>query len=174
MQRTRACSACWTCVRVSRVRPGPAQTGFFDAAPGTVHNGTPAEIKVAFYRALFAARTDVYAVRWENPRSGRKGWSPAVRGGWRKGADRREYLPLTDDVVKRYLSGDLEIGLYPLLDGDRCWWLAADFDGRTAMVDALAYLKAARTAGAPAALEVSHSGTGAHVWTSSKYLAGLG
>jgi hypothetical protein len=104
---------------------------------------------------VFAARPGVYAVRWANSRTGKSGWMPAVRGGWRKGADRRGYLPLTDDVVKRHLSGDLEIGLYPLLDGDRCWWLAADFDGRTAMLDALAYLKAARAAGAPAALEVS-------------------
>jgi hypothetical protein len=55
----------------------------------------------------------------------------------------------------------LELGLYPLLDGDRCCWLAADFDGPTAMPDALACLKAARAAGAPAALEVSRSGLGA-------------
>ena len=75
-----------------------------------------------------------------------------------------KHLPLTDDVVKRHLSGDLVIGLYPLFDGDRCWWLAADFDGRTAMLDALAYIKAARSAGVPAGLEVSRSGTGAHVW----------
>ena len=32
------------------------------------------------------------------------------------------------------------------------------------MLDALAYLKAARAVGAPAALEVSRSGIGAHVW----------
>src|SRR3954454_9351250 len=32
------------------------------------------------------------------------------------------------------------------------------------MLDALAYLKAARAAAAPAALEDSHSGQGAHVW----------
>src|SRR4051812_27773186 len=42
--------------------------------------------------------------------------------------------------------------------------LAADIDGPAAMLDALAYLKAARAAGAPAALEVSRSGQGAHVW----------
>jgi hypothetical protein len=51
-----------------------------------------------------------------------------------------------------------------VLDGDRCWWLAADFDGQTAMLDALAYLKAARTWSVPAALEVSRSGIGAHTW----------
>ncbi len=32
------------------------------------------------------------------------------------------------------------------------------------MLDALAYLKAARTWSVPAALEVSRSGVGAHVW----------
>jgi superfamily II DNA or RNA helicase len=144
--------------------PGPTQTGIFDAAPGTVDNGSPSEKKIAFYRALFAARTDVYAVRWENRRTGKSGWMPAVRGGWRKGADRRDYMPLTDEILVAHLSGELEIGLYPLLDGDRCWWLAADFDGRTAMLDALAYLKAAHAAGVAAGLEVSRSGTGAHVW----------
>ncbi|HTE73824.1 MAG TPA: DEAD/DEAH box helicase family protein [Actinomycetes bacterium] len=75
-----------------------------------------------------------------------------------------EYLPLTDEVITAHLSGELELGLYPLLDGDRCQWLAADFDGPAAMLDALAYLKAARTVGTSAALEVSRSGLGAHVW----------
>ena len=82
---------------------------------------------------------------------------PAVRGRWRKRVDRGDYLPLTDDVVRRHLSGDPEIGLYPLLDGDRCWWLAADFDGRTAMLAALAYVKAARAVGASMGLEVSRT-----------------
>lgn len=144
--------------------PGPAQTGLFDAVPGSVNNDSPAPVKVAFYRALFAARTDVYAIRWDNARTGRSGWMPAVRGRWRKGLDRRDYLPLTDDVLRRHLTGDMEIGLYPLLDGDRCWWLAADFDGRTAMLDALAYVKAARAVGVATGLEVSRSGVGAHAW----------
>ena len=42
--------------------------------------------KVEFYAALFGARRDVYAVRWENARTGKSGWMPAVEGGWRKGA----------------------------------------------------------------------------------------
>ncbi|WP_448639391.1 TOTE conflict system archaeo-eukaryotic primase domain-containing protein [Geodermatophilus sp. URMC 63] len=146
--------------------PGPVQTGVFEGLPGPVHAGSPATAKVAFFASLFAARPDVYALRWENARTGRAGWVPAVRGGWRKGvpAAEREYLPLTDEVVTAHLSGELELGLYPLLDGDRCHWLAADFDGPFAVLDALAYLKAARTIGASAALEVSRSGLGAHVW----------
>lgn len=146
--------------------PGPVQTGIFDAAPGSVHVGSSPATKVAFFAALFGARTDVYAVRWENRRSGKAGWMPAVRGGWRRGAPaaQRDYLPLTEQVLTAHLSGELDLGLYPLLDGDRCWWLAADFDGPAAMLDALAYLKAARAVGAPVALEVSRSGIGAHAW----------
>jgi superfamily II DNA or RNA helicase len=146
--------------------PGPAQAGFFEAPSGPVHSGSPADAKVRFFGALFAARTDIYAVRWDNARTGQKGWLPAVRGGWRKGvrhAD-RDYLPLTSEVLSAHLSGQLHVGLYPLLDGDRCSWLAADFDGDAAMLDALNYIKAARAEGVPAGLEVSRSGTGAHAW----------
>ena len=76
----------------------------------------------------------------------------------------RDYLPLTSEVLSAHLSGHMHIGLYPLVDGDRCWWLAADFDGDAAMLDALNYVKAARAAGVPVGLEVSRSGTGAHTW----------
>jgi superfamily II DNA or RNA helicase len=118
---------------------------------------------VRFFRTLFAARTDVYATRWENTRTGRSGWVPAVAGGWRKGQN-RPYLRLSDAVVEAHLTGEVHIGLYPMRSGDVCHWLAADFDGPTAMLDALSYLKAARAVGVPASLEVSRSGTGAHVW----------
>ena len=63
---------------------------------------------------------------------------------------------MTEQVIPAHLSGDLELGLYPLLDGDRCQWLAADFDGATAVLDALAYLKAAEAA-------VQDMGTGGRV-----------
>jgi hypothetical protein len=84
--------------------------------------------------------------------SGREiGWVPAVRGGWQKG------------------EGEVHIGLYPLLDGDKCWWLAADFDGPEAMFDALMYVKADRALQVPVALEVSRSGVGAHAWVFFTY-----
>jgi superfamily II DNA or RNA helicase len=143
--------------------PRAAQTAIFHDRPGPVTGSSSGQDKVRFFRALFAARTDVYAVRWENARTARSGWSPAVEGGWRKGTN-RPYLRLTDRVVEAHLTGDVHLGLYPLLAGDVCHWLAADFDGASAMLDALSYLKAARSVGVPAALEVSRSGIGAHVW----------
>jgi superfamily II DNA or RNA helicase len=147
--------------------PGPAQAGYFEASPGLVDDGSSPQEKVAFYAALFAARTDVYATRFDNPRTGKNGWVPAVRGGWRKGArhEDRDYLPLTPAVLAAHLKGEVHIGLYPLLNGDQCWWLAADFDGPEAMFDALMYVKAGRALKIPVALEVSRSGIGAHAWT---------
>jgi superfamily II DNA or RNA helicase len=146
--------------------PGPAQAAYFVAPPGPVHDGSSPDAKVAFFGALFAARADVYAVRFDNRRTGKQGWLPAVRGGWRKGVrhEDRDYLPLTAEVLAAHLKGEVHIGLYPLLDGDRCWWLAADFDGPEAMFDALMYLKAGRALQVPVALEVSRSGVGAHAW----------
>lgn len=142
------------------------QKAWFDKAPGSVDARSSSQAKVEFYAALFGARRDVYAVRWENARTGKSGWMPAVEGGWRKGraASDIRHLPLTPEVLAAHLTGDIHIGLYPMLRGDQTCWLAADFDGQAAMLDALAYLKAARAVGAPAALEVSRSGIGAHVW----------
>jgi hypothetical protein len=124
------------------------------------------EDKIRFYFDLFRCRTDVYALRSENRRDGRSGWAPAIRGYWRKGKNRANapYLPLTPEVIDKHLRGDIHIGLYPLADDDTCWWVAADFDKDAAMLDALAYMKAARSYQIPAALEVSQSGRGAHVW----------
>ena len=147
--------------------PGPAQAAYFEASPGAVDDGSAPQEKVAFYAALFAARTDVYATRFDNPRTGKCGWVPAVRGGWRKGTrhEDRDYLPLTPAVLAAHLKGEVHIGLYPLLKGDQCWWLAADFDGPEAMFDALMYVKAGRALKVPVALEISRSGIGAHAWT---------
>ncbi|MHC6594054.1 TOTE conflict system archaeo-eukaryotic primase domain-containing protein [Arthrobacter sp. C152] len=139
--------------------------------PSVVHHGpvtmdSSPEAKVRLFQDLFRARNDVYAVRWENSRDGRSGWIPAVAGGWRKGANiaGARFLPLTPVVVADHLRGEQHIGLYPLTEQGTCWWVAADFDGGAAMLDALAYVKAARFRGIPGALEVSQSGRGAHVW----------
>ena len=145
----------------------PDQATLTGAPTAPVSKRSSLQDKVRFYIDVFRCRSDVYAVRWENKRDGRSGWMPAVRGGyWRKGMSRAEvpFLPLTPEAVDKHLRGEVHIGLYPLRDDDTCWWVAADFDKEAAMLDALAFMKAARTQGIPAALEVSQSGRGAHVW----------
>jgi hypothetical protein len=61
-----------------------------------------------------------------------------VRGGWQRAIphEKRDYLPLTADVLAAHRKGNAHVGVYPLLDGDRCWWLAADFDGPDALTEA--------------------------------------
>jgi hypothetical protein len=70
-----------------------------------VHAGSPPDANVALFGALFAARTDVHAVRWENTRTG--GRDGCLRGGWCKGVPHaeREYLPLTAEVLELSRSG---------------------------------------------------------------------
>jgi hypothetical protein len=45
-------------------------------------------------RRLFGGRDDVYALRWENVRTGKSGYVPAVVGGWSRQGP-KTYLPLS-------------------------------------------------------------------------------
>jgi hypothetical protein len=63
-----------------------ARTTLFEddlAGPPRVDARSPADEKIALFRALFAGREDIHAVRWENARTGKSGWSPAVTRGAR-------------------------------------------------------------------------------------------
>jgi superfamily II DNA or RNA helicase len=137
-----------------------------NAAVGpTIDAGSSNAAKFELFCSLFGARSDVYAVRWENASTGKAGWSPATRGGWsRPRRSRPEYLPLTDDVLASHLRGEAAVGIYPLLRGDTCSLLACDFDKGTWVLDALAYVDACHAHGVPATLERSRSGNGGHVW----------
>ena len=53
--------------------PEPAQSAIFESAPGGVNAGSSPAAKVASYAALFVARLDAYAVRWDNARLGKGG-----------------------------------------------------------------------------------------------------
>ena len=120
--------------------------------------------RVTLVRTLFGARSDVFAIRWENASTAKSGWSPAIRGGWGNKRATKEYVPLTDEILARHLRGEVTIGVYPLLPSDSCTLLACDFDQGTWALDALAYLDACHRGAVPAALERSRSGNGAHVW----------
>jgi hypothetical protein len=48
----------------------------------TVTNSSPAAEKIALFRHLFGGRTDVFPVRWDNPKSGRSGYAPACANEW--------------------------------------------------------------------------------------------
>ena len=83
------------------------------------------------------------------------------------------FIPVSDEVIDKHLRGgrsqrspiaDFVAGVYPLLQDETCWFLAADFDEENWAADALAMLDTCRAKGIPAALERSRSGKGGHVW----------
>ena len=131
--------------------------------------------KVALFRKLFRGRTDVYPIRWEGKTSGKSGYAPACANEWRAGVcekprikcgdcTQRVLLPLTDAVIYDHLAGEHTVGVYPLLEGDTCHFLAVDFDEADWREDAKAFILSCTELGVPAALEISRSGQGAHAW----------
>ena len=151
----------------------------FENAPVT--NASPSHQKVELFRRLFAGRPDVFPVRWENRKTGRSGYSPACANEWVKGicgkpkvkcgeCPHQKFILPDEGVIERHLrgddgrGGDFVAGVYPLLPGDTCWFLAADFDKASWAQDANALLETCQVKGVPAALERSRSGNGGHVW----------
>ena len=146
-----------------------------------VHNGSPAQSKIALFRSLFRGREDVYPRRFESLRTGKSGYAPACANEWRPGVcekprikcavcPNRQFLPVTDEVVRWHLTGaddtgaSFTMGVYPMLLDETCHLLAVDFDGETRGDDASAYLSTCTRRGVSAALERSRSGNGGHVW----------
>lgn len=151
----------------------------FENAPVT--NTSRSHEKVDLFRRLFAGRPDVFPARWENKKTGRSGYSPACANEWVKGicgkpkvkcgeCPHQKFIPPDESVMERHLrgsdgrSGDFVAGVYPLLPGDTCWFLAADFDKSSWADDANALLETCQTRGVSAGLERSRSGNGGHVW----------
>ncbi|MDR2921830.1 MAG: DEAD/DEAH box helicase [Treponema sp.] len=135
---------------------------------------SPPEVKIALFRSLFKGREDVYAKRFES-KTGKTGYSPACRNEWKQGVcekpkikcancDRRLFEPITDNVISNHLAGSAVMGVYPLLPNEACYFLAIDFDNKTWREDVQAFMDTCKIEGAPAALERSRSGNGAHIW----------
>lgn len=137
--------------------------------------GLSSSQKLALFRSRFRGRPDVFARRWSNPRSGRSGYSPVCRHEWRQGVcekprvkcgecPHQAFVPISDQVVLDHLKGRHVVGVYPLLQDETCWFLAADFDGGAWQDDAAALMEVCRGFGLSPAVERSRSGRGAHVW----------
>ena len=82
----------------------------------------------------------------------------------------RRFLPVTNEVIRWHLAGrdddgrDFVMGVYPMLQDETCFFLAADFDKTHWQEDAGAILETCRRMNLTAALERSRSGNGGHVW----------
>ena len=133
------------------------------------------EEKVKIFMEVFKGRTDLYAKRWTNNRTGKSGYSPVCKNEFNtykcdksrikcNECINRELMPLTEDIILKHLRGEITIGIYPLLLGDLCNFLAIDFDKKTYEKDVIAFWNICDELNIPIYVERSRSGNGAHVW----------
>ena len=128
------------------------------------------DMKLKIFMDYFKGRQDCYAIRYD--KEGKSGYTPRYKSEYRyisnknrKGVSKDElYEPLTREVVATHLKGEETVGLYPMLDDQKTYLLAIDFDKQTYKRDVTAFCKVAVTEGFSPLIELSRSGKGAHVW----------
>ena len=130
--------------------------------------------KIELYQSYFKGRDDVFSFRYIN-KDGKKGYSVScknrsnITGFCQKGikcneCKYKEDLPLTKDIIKKHLQGKISIGIYPLIKGDYCHFIAVDFDDKDYKLSSLAFSSICHKHSIDNLIEVSSSGQGAHVW----------
>jgi superfamily II DNA or RNA helicase len=134
----------------------------------------PDQSNVDIFKSLFKGREDVFAVRWE--KGNKSGYMPAyfydpyhlrahkMNGGTFQNYNEKSHLKLRDEQIQKHLDGLQQIGVYPLLEENNSWFIAADFDKANWQDEAIAFLNACKEKQIPAYLERSRSGNGGHVW----------
>jgi superfamily II DNA or RNA helicase/very-short-patch-repair endonuclease len=142
---------------------------------------SPAEDKIVLFASLFRGRPDVYPRRFESAATGRAGYQPACANEWVRGVcdkpktrcalcGQRKFLPVTEEALRWHLSGEDDkgrpfvMGVYPLLEDEHGWFVAADFDKEKWGDDIAALRQTCEELGLPLAVERSRSGNGAHAW----------
>ena len=135
--------------------------------------------QLVIFKSLFKGRNDVFAVRWE--KEGKSGYWPAIdinwteyslykaRGGLLENFPDKKNIPLTDERLTQHLKGREIIGIYPLLQDDTSWFIAADFDqtesGKKNWIEECqTFIVECEKQGLPVYLERSRSGQGGHIW----------
>jgi len=130
--------------------------------------------KLNLFKSLFKGREDVFAFRWE--KGNKSGYMPAyhydpfmfrlhkMNGGTFKDYKDKTYLPLTNQQLLKHFNGEQLIGIYPLLQDNTSWFIAADFDKEKWTEECRIFLNTCKEQDIPAYLERSRSGKGGHVW----------
>ena len=147
-----------------------------------VHNQSSRAEKTDLFLSLFAGRRDVYAKRWENSRTKKSGYVPHCRNQWtplcpktegkkvKCGKCTEQNFPEFDaQAVTAHLSGELIIGVYPLLQDETCRFLVLDFDAKDRgpkdlRSDMKAFRQVALEKQICLPMERSRSGQGIHLW----------
>ena len=131
--------------------------------------------KINIYASYFRGREDVYAVKYLDKKDNKKKYTPVCQNAFSVMCDKSKYLGCRECPHKVYLgithnnliehfTGKKSYGIYPMLDGDKCYFLAVDFDDGKYFNSALCFKNNCAKYGIDCAIEISQSGSGAHVW----------
>lgn len=132
------------------------------------------EDHISLFASIFRGRSDIYAVHWE--KDGRSGYMPAcnvdwsdynrhkLQGGTFKDYSRKEYLPYDNLTIRKHLSGVESCGIYPLLDDNTSYFIAADFDKDGWQETLMNIHSKCSELNLPSYVERSRSGNGGHLW----------
>jgi|WetSurMetagenome_2_1015567.scaffolds.fasta_scaffold02025_10 superfamily II DNA or RNA helicase len=138
-------------------------------------NLTPQE-KIEIFKNIFRGRDDVFAIHWEKADKSASGYTPACLNEWKTGLCHKlqrmkckdcpnaKYAGLNDYYLDIHLRGQKIYGIYPLLEDNSSYFIAADFDGKNWEKDALKFQAHCQKFNFPAYIERSKSGNGGHVW----------
>lgn len=128
--------------------------------------------KVKLYRSLFRGRNDVFAKR--SPTSGAYfpehtlNWDEfnahKANGGRMATFKNKKLTPLTDEIILKHLTGQITVGIYPILEDNTTYFLTADFDKENWLEDSRHYQEEMAKIGLSGYVERSRSGNGGHVW----------
>ena len=150
-----------------------------DFTPSVTKQSSSQE-KISLFHSLFCSRTDVFALRWANEKTGASGYSPVCANKWVQGKCNIKKIPcakcafrspleLSDEYIFKHLVGKDSlcrdvIGMYALRSDDTCRFLALDFDEETWKADVQSLRSLCSENRIPVAIEISRSGNGAHLW----------
>ena len=143
---------------------------------------------IMLFYSLFKGRKDVYSKRSVR-KDGKAAYYPVCDNFWKYGVcprceqkkvkcsecENKKWTPLTQTALYNHLMGFKEncsdvIGVYPMLEGDKCNFLVFDFDNHSEEVDTQwieevnIMRKICDDNGISIIVERSRSGKGAHIW----------
>ena len=132
--------------------------------------------KIHLFRDTFHGRRDMVPRYWKSKDGQRIGYTPLCRNEWEKGLCQKpcrtcanaDYIPLSNPLILDHFKGNHILGVYPLLKGNVCHFIAADFDNHNAdrepLIDVKGLYEVCQVQEIPCYVLRSKSGQGFHVY----------